>query len=276
MNRLRNRGYTQSGLSGTVIGILLMAFVVLAFAAAFYYYSTNYVETDKIGCPVRKDKIPQKWIVILDSTSEFKDNQKKALDNFIEQITSVAPKYSLIKIYELTDNTDKLESLASVCSPGDPANIDKWTESERKVKQRFDQDFKGRIEQVVGNIRNKKGGNSSPIMQSIQSVALLEFGDKSWDGERKLFVISDFVQIDQTLKLDFSKQKPDFDILRSQGAIVPWLSQLKGVKVYPMMIPNDTNQDSSFQKFWLKYFYESNAARGNFCFFGGNCDLSKL
>jgi hypothetical protein len=276
MNRLDNRRNEESGISGTAIGILLMAFVVIVFAGAFYYYITHHKEVDSIGCP-KKEEIPERWVVIVDTTSKFEGNQAKALENFVTQITSVAPKYSRIKIYDLSENVISGEALASVCSPGDPANIDKWTEGQRKAKQRFDNDFKGKIDQVIAKISKTGGSSSSPIMESIQSVALLEFGDINWNGTRRLFVISDFLQFSKIPELDFYRNnKPDFELLSKQGVIAPNLAQLTGVRVYPMMIPNAQNQDASFGTFWKKYFLSSKAAVSEICYFGATCDLSKL
>ncbi len=273
MNRLENRRNEDSGIGGTAIGILLMAFVVIFFAGAFYYYLTNHKEVDDIGCP-KKEDIPERWVVIVDTTSKFEGNQAKALENFVTQITSVAPKYTRIKIYDLSENIIKGEALASVCSPGDPANIDKWTEGQRKAKKRFENDFKGKIDQVIAKISKTGGSSSSPIMESIQSVALLEFGDINWNGKRKLFIISDFLQFSKMPELDFYRNnKPDFEVLSKQGVIIPNLSQLSGVEVYPMMIPTLQNQDASFEVFWKKYFVSSNAAASAFCYLGATCVL---
>lgn len=266
------RSASGEGIAGSVIGLILMAIVVGILTTIFIYYQKNNVDVDKEGCPLDKSLTKEKWIVLIDTTSPFIDNQSEALKNLAKKVTSSAPIYTRINIYQLTSSVLNIEDkLATVCSPGDPANVDKWVQNQKIAQANFQDNFKSKIDDVISSVSKTKGASASPIMESIQAAALIEFGDMSWRGANKLILVSDLIQYSESSNLNFYNTLPNYEKLKQSGSLNRLYAPLKGVEVNAMILQNNPNiQNNDFENFWKKYFKDSKAAVST-CIFAANC-----
>lgn len=272
--RSSGRGSLSEGLSGSVIGLILMAIVVGILTTVFIYYNKNNVETDKEGCPLDISLMKQKWVVMIDTTSPFIDNQQQALKNLAKQLTAAAPKFTRINVYQLTDNVlSNQDKLATVCSPGDPADVDEWVQNQKVAQINFEANFKKKIDEVIHSVSGAKGASGSPIMESLQAIALIEFGDITGNRKNKLILVSDLIQFSSSSNLNLYNSLPDYDKLRKNGSLNRLYAPLKGVEVNAMILQNNPSlQNDNFVNFWRNYFKDSNAGVST-CIFAANCSL---
>jgi hypothetical protein len=272
--RRSGRSGSSEGVTGSVIGLILMAIVVGILATVFIYYQKNNVDVDKEGCPLDSSLMKQKWVVMIDTTSPFIDNQPQALKNLAKQLTAAAPKYTRINVYQLTDNIlTNQDKLATVCSPGDPAEVDKWVQNQKIAQANFEENFKNKIDEVIKTVSSTKGASASPIMESLQAIALIEFGDVSWNGKNKLILVSDLIQFSDSSNLDLYKPLPDYQKLKQSGSLNRLYAPLKGVEVNAMILQNNPSlQNGNFVDFWKSYFKDSKAGVST-CIFAANCSL---
>lgn len=272
--RRSGRRGSSEGNTGSVIGLILMAIVAGILATVFIYYQKNNVDVDKEGCPLDSSLMKQKWVVMIDTTSPFIDNQPQALKNLAKQLTAAAPKYTRINVYQLTDNVlTNQDKLATVCSPGDPSNVDKWVENQKIAQMNFEENFKNKIDEVIKTVSSTRGASASPIMESLQAIALIEFGDVSWNGKNKLILVSDLIQFSDSSNLDLYKPLPDYQKLKQSGSLNRLYAPLKGVEVNAMILQNNPSlQNGNFIDFWKSYFKDSKAGVST-CIFAANCSL---
>jgi hypothetical protein len=177
----------------------------------------------------------------------------------------ILPKYTELKLYKISfDGLSEKEKLLSVCSPGDPTDpnqINIWTQNQKIAYINWKNGFAGKIEQEITNISASAGLQRSPILESIRSVSLLEFGsDSSVISKQKyLFVISDFVQYSNLLS--FYHSAPTFDTFKNSNQYPSTLARLSGVRVELLLLENEPKiQNQNFRDFWLRYITENGGA----------------
>ena len=127
----------------SLFGVFLILAVISVFSYVLWYKSTQTDHVNKDGCPTDTSLIPSTWIALIDATTKFDDSQILALNNLGEKLIKLAPKYAEIKIYMMTgESISKKNLVASVCNPGDPNNINPWTQSQRQVRNNFNINYK--------------------------------------------------------------------------------------------------------------------------------------
>lgn len=255
-------------------GILITLICLGVLAYSFYYLMANTQETSNDGCPSNKDIIPEKIVLMIDVTNPFTNNQQLALENISKIITTKSKKFTEIKIYKMSENIlSKEDFLISVCNPGDPKDVDKLVESAKAVREKFEIQFKGKIQSVLNNLAQSSGANYSPVMESIQALAQIEFSGVS--KPKKLYVISDFIQHYQDFS--FYKEIPKFDEFKKSGRMSTKGAELFNTDVYMMIIPNEyqIQKNDNFIDFWKSYFLDNGsilAGKKGYCDFGSDCD----
>jgi hypothetical protein len=265
-NYRRQRGKSSSQeAGGKLLGLVLIFSVALVFAFAGWYYVSNKEDLSADGCPKDRSKRSGVAVVLIDVSSAFTADQRQALKIFADKLVKVLPRYTELKLYKISDSglTEK-EKLLSVCSPGDPsdpAQVNVWTQNQKIAYANWKNGFAGKIDKEISSISVSAGLQKSPIIESIRSVSLFEFGaDPSLSSKQKyLFVVSDLVQYSNML--DFFHSAPSFEQFKSSSQYSSSLSRLSGVRVELLLLENEPRiQTSNFRDFWLKYIADNGGA----------------
>ena len=258
----RSRG---SESNGKLLGLMLIFGVSLIFAIAGWYYVTNKEDLSSDGCPKDRSKRAGVAVVLIDVSSAFSADQRQALKIFADKLVKILPKYTELKLYKISEaGLSENEKLLSVCSPGDPtdpAQVNIWTQNQKMAYLNWKNGFAGKIDKEISNISGSAGLQKSPILESIRSVSLLEFGaDPAVVSKQKyLFIVSDFVQYSNLL--DFFHSAPSFDSYKSSNQYPSTLARLSGVRVEMLLLENEPKiQTQNFRDFWLRYISENGGA----------------
>jgi hypothetical protein len=233
----------------TVIGLLLIVTVALIFAFAGWYYLQNREDLDKFGCPKDSSLRNNISVVIVDTSSRFNSDQKQALNGFAEKILNSIPKYTELKLYKMTDTgVGQQDLLLSVCSPGDPKDVNQWTQNQKIAMQNWK--FK--------TISNSQGLSASPIIESRRSVSLLEFGGSN-QKNKSLIIISDFVQNSKLMNM-YATQ-PDYEAFKSSTGYAESIARLGGVRTELLLLENEPKiQTTKFKEFWTQLIISNGGA----------------
>jgi len=276
----RNRGGSITW--GSIFGTLLIIAVLSIFIFLFWYKATNTQQLNKDGCPTDTSLIPTSYIALIDTTTKLNNAQVLALENLGENLLEKAPKYAEIKIYMMTGRAiSKKDLVSTVCNPGDPKEINRWTQSQREVRNNFNINYKGKLKKALDKIKASSGAENSFILNSIQNLALIE--KLNFDKEKKLYIVSDFMENDGDL-FNFYKKVPDYNGLNKSGVLTTKLASLGNssiqTNVYMMLLPNvpQIQNGNNFKNFWRSYFIDSGAALNNldgkgYCVFT-SCNLN--
>jgi hypothetical protein len=151
--------------------------------------------------------------------------------------------------------------------------VDKWVQNQKIAQSNFEENFKNKIDDVIKTVSGTKGASASPIMESIQAIALIEFGNVSGNGKNKLILVSDLIQYSDSSNLDLYKPLHNYQKLKQSGSLNRLYAPLKGVEVNAMILQNNPSlQNDNFVAFWKSYFKDSKAGVST-CIFAANCSL---
>ena len=195
--------------------------------------------------------------ILLDRTDSFMPTTKSDLETRIWNLLDEIEENHEISLFAVDpEHGGNLDPIIKVCSPGDPKNVDHLTQSEAIMRRNWQQKFRTPLEEELRKLLTNKEAESSPIMESVQSVAITHFqSTKRRDLPRRLIVVSDLLQ--NSGAISFYKNEPDFRRFRSSPQARGLNPDLRGVEIELWLIQRKQRQQGDgaavlqFFRSWL-------------------------
>lgn len=205
-------------------------------------------------CPV-EIPISHITVLIVDVTDTLNIAQKKDVDNLVDKLVSKIPRYGAFTIYTVNPDDDQQATQVFFrCNPGRGDEIDPMTGNPKKVEKLWLEGFRAPLSEALSKNLNSGTANFSPIMESIQWVAIQEFEDSDRRGiSKQLVVISDFLQ--HTRDYSHYRTKPDFSVFENSNYFRRVRTDLTKIDVVLSFVRRNSNNSSeSLKQFWKMYF----------------------
>ena len=146
--------------------------------------------------------------------------------------------------------------LSRSVAPATRKNVDHLTQSEAIIRRNWQQKFRAPLEEELRKLLTNKEAKSSPIMESVQSVAITHFqSTKRRDVPRRLIVVSDLLQNSDAIS--FYKDQPDFRRFHDSPQARGLNPDLRGVEIELWLIQRKQRQQGDgeavlqFFRSWL-------------------------
>jgi len=213
----RRRSRNPADLRKHVVGGLLAALGLGVLATGAYVYATvprpPTLEHETL-CPVHG---PQSvTVVLLDSTDEIPDIAKREIRTILVDKAETLPTYELLEFRLLDPKRVGGRLIFSKCNPGDGSNLSEYTANPRLARQRWLEAFRGPLDDALESGFRPAPGKTSPIMETIQRIAVERFTGRNVEGVPKsLIVISDMLEHEP----DYSQYTGDLSYERFKGSI---------------------------------------------------------
>ncbi len=164
---------------------------VLAYNA---FFSERVAINKETGCPV--DGPVSRAVVLIDQTDTFSAVQAADIRNQLDAYKATVPRFGELVIYGFAATEQGLPTpIARVCNPGSESDIDKLVESGARARRDWARLFDKPFKDVVSQVLQPKESQSSPIIETIQAVAVQEFGPAEMGNvPKKLIIVSDLLQ----------------------------------------------------------------------------------
>ncbi|MBO0756619.1 MAG: hypothetical protein J2P54_12200 [Bradyrhizobiaceae bacterium] len=164
-------------------------------------------------CPVNGPR--SETVVLLDSTDAIPDIAKHEIRTTLIDMAETLPQYELLEIRLLDPNITGGRMIFSKCNPGDGSNLSEYTANPRLAKQRWMDGFREPLDQAMEAGFRPAPGKISPIMETIQQIAVDRFtGRNVEDVPKTLVVISDMLEHGP----DYSQYSGDLSYARFKGS----------------------------------------------------------
>ena len=195
--------------------------------------------------------------ILLDRTDSFMPTTKSDLETRIWNLLDKIEENHEISLFAVDPtHGGSLDPIIKVCSPGDPENVDHLTQSEAIIRRNWQQKFRAPLEEELRKLLTNKEAKSSPIMESVQSVAIKHFqSTKRRDVPRRLIIVSDLLQNSDAIS--FYKNQPDFERFHGSPQ-ARWLNpDLRDVEIELWLIQRKQRQQGDgeavlqFFRSWL-------------------------
>lgn len=241
------------------LGLSLIGLVVLVLAG-LHFLKEPIPDLDEKGCLINK-ALPKSLAILIDSTDEISVRvARNAEIKILQEISSLAD-YSMIDLYKISQDGNHITPLYRHCRPPTGKNADKLTQNARLLTARFEE-FQMILKDTLLSLLDQKPANQSPIIESLQSVAIEMAAVDS--ESRRIIVVSDLIQ--HSSRLSFYRSRPSIkDYEEIQGQVGGGFADLRGTEVRFMVIPRKvpTGSKSSLENFWMDWIDRGDVKKSN-------------
>ena len=178
-----------------LILIAVIGVVAAGIVGAYFYVQQSHVPLDTVSlCPI--DGPRELTAVLIDRTDPLNKVQSAALRVRLQKIKTEVPRYGEIQIYTVRPlETGLLRPELRICNPGRGADVNPAIGNPRLAERKWQESFASRLDALIAEMVASSEANVSPVMESVQSVALSAFSSNSLHGKpKKLIIVSDMIQ----------------------------------------------------------------------------------
>lgn len=250
------KAYRAEGEVSTIVKVIvglgfLVLLAVVGVVVAIYVSKVNEIaELDPVTfCP--KSGATAVTSVLVDRTDGINDVQAEALEALFMTWIQKVPEHGAFRIYEVSGDGMR-DPVVDVCNPGDVENVSALTGNKRLTRERYEEKFKGPIEAMIAGMRSDAEAQSSPIMESVQAIAVRDFSAGRAKEERRLIIVSDLMQ--HTDGLSLYKAPPDIQDFRKSIEGQKIESDLAGIETTIYLLHSSSaKQTGNVVQFWLDW-----------------------
>jgi hypothetical protein len=257
----RRRSSTPGDLSKHLVGGVLTTLALGVLATGAYVYATlaRPPTLDHTTlCPVNGPQ--SETVVLLDSTDAIPEIAKHEIRTTLIDMAETLPQYELLEIRLLDPKSAGGRMIFSKCNPGDGSNLSEYTANPRLAKQRWMDGFREPLDEAMEAGFRPAPGKTSPIMETIQQIAVDRFtGRNVEDIPKTLVVISDMLEHGP----DYSQYSGDlsYDRFKGSSAYRKVRTDLHGAAVEIYYIQRATGRPISSVdhiRFWAEWVRDNN------------------
>jgi hypothetical protein len=190
--RSRNPRDVRKHVLGGALAVLALG--VLAAGAYVYMTTARPPALDRASlCPV--DGPRSMTVVLLDSTDEIPDIGKHEIRTVLLDMAETVPVHGLLELRLLDPKTPGGRQIFAKCNPGDGAGLSEYTANPRMAKKRWLEGFRQPLEESLDAGFRPVPGKTSPIMETVQRIAVDRFsGRAAEDTPKSLVLVSDMLE----------------------------------------------------------------------------------
>jgi hypothetical protein len=233
--------------------MLIVIGIALATAAGggwFIKERADRLAIDEHLCPPQ----PESFLAVLvDVTDPMSLPQRQDLRNKLEELKDSVGRYGKIVIFKVDASREQLLSpVLEVCNPGSASDVSGISADPKAIQKTYQEKYQAPVDRAFQQLMVASGSEASPILQSIQSVALTELKEpQARDKPQKLIVISDLLQ--NTKGLSFYGRRPSAEEVMQSSEFATARTDLRGVDVELWMLQRpdfSTTQPRGLADLW--------------------------
>ena len=153
--------------------VIVLAFIAVAGVIGWQYSAAMQAQRplDDQLCPISGAE--NLTVLLVDLTDPLTVAQKQDFSNQLELLRDSIPKYGRFSVYRV-DAADStlLLPVIDICNPGDGSDLSDNNSDPQKAKKVWTQKFNAPLELKLSTLTQESGAVTSPIFQTVQSVAL--------------------------------------------------------------------------------------------------------
>jgi hypothetical protein len=217
-----------------VINMIVVGAFLLGMGALYYnaVASNPTVDPDTL-CP---EEPSSTTVLLVDVTDPMNLPQRQDFQNQFIKLRDAIPRFGKLVVMKVDPVANRmLRPIITRCNPGKATDVSELTSDKASVKLAWEEKFAAPLDRAFEELLATSSAQSSPILESIQSVALTELQPSSTDEyARTLVVASDLLQ--HTPSISFYKEIPDPQALIDSVAFGKAKTDLTGIKVQLWML----------------------------------------
>ena len=228
--------------------------VVLVGTVGFFYVQSvlgNRTLDDETLCPSQIERVTA---VLVDVTDPMNTPQRQDFRNQLDRLLGQIERYEKLIIVKVDPVGESLlVPIITRCNPGSGADVSEVDGNPKKLQRMHQEGFVEPMETAFDTLMEASSADRSPVMESVQSIALSEFQKAGLEGaEKRLIIASDLLQ--NTDRVSFYRGLPDAAEFIQNQNFHRVSTDLSGVEVELWMLQRDDS--SQTQPIALPTFWE--------------------
>lgn len=235
--------------------------IALAFAAVviLFFIRPPAIQRDEVTlCPVAGPSAIT--AVLIDRTDSIGAISRTDLFTKVNDIIERTLEAEAVELYVVNAvETAPLSAVIKVCNPGKPAQDEAWDEgwatNPRIMRLRWTERFKKPLNRLLSDLLTMEEAESSPIMESVQSLSVTVFaGNDKANLPKRLIIASDLLQNSSAWSL--YKQPSDFRRFAGSSGAKSVAGDLRDVSVQLLFIQRKLKRpipELDLVTFWVKW-----------------------
>jgi hypothetical protein len=169
-------------------------------------------------------------VVLLDASDAVPEIARRQIATALSDLAESVPEHGLLEVRMLDGADLSGRLLFSRCNPGDGEGLSEWTANPAAARRRWMEDFRQPIAELLAEGIPGGEAPTSPIMATIQGIAVDRFYGRAQTGKPKsLVVVSDMIE--NTPDYNQYRAGLDFAAFRQTPAASKYATDLGGVDV---------------------------------------------
>lgn len=230
--------------------IALVIAAVLVVGSLNFWAASSRRALDEQLCPTTPDSVT---VLLVDVTDPMNMAQRQDFENQLTKLKNSIPRYGKLIVAKVDATADRL--LAPVitrCNPGTADDVSSATGDPASVQKQWNESFDAPLTEAFKRLDSATGADKSPILESIQSVALTELQKPGQEKlPKRLIVASDLLQ--NTTDVSFYRTLPEPSSFTDGPLFRRLRTDLRGVEVELWMLERSdaaTTQPRSLAELW--------------------------
>ena len=187
------RRNTQRSRNAWMVIVLVVA-AVGGLMAVYFSVKSKQLALDEITlCPPDPESLT---VLLVDVTDPMNLPQRQDFMNQLDRLRDSIPRYGKLSVVKVDAMSSRLlKPVIERCNPGTAADLDDLTGNPKALQEKWEKGFKAPLDEAFATLANASGADRSPILESVQSIALTEFQKTHAQGKkRRLVIASDLLQ----------------------------------------------------------------------------------
>ncbi len=198
--------------------------------------------------------------ILVDVTDPLAPAQAMKLREYVRREVDQAEVGTEFSLGMVSQDLDRLGAEVALCKPHSGRDVTQLTQNVRRVEDRYDRRFLTPLNALFDQMIAASDAKRSPIMEAIQALIGDTPGFVTFDGPKRVIVVSDLLQHSDAMSFYRGEDWQSF----TASATAQRLSEsLGGADVTLFLIPRPAGfkgDPAAVEDFWIRYFDHQGAS----------------
>jgi hypothetical protein len=258
--RTRTRSVRKGDLGKLVAAVALVVATAFAASAGLYLWLTAPrppARDQTTFCPT--DGPRAITVMLLDTSDPLPEATKEDATRRLTDIADGLPEYALLDIRILDPASPAGRQVFFLCNPGDGRGLNEFTGNPRLAQKRWRERFRAPLDQALNRSLIPNASETSPLLATLQGIALDKFAGKGAAALQKtLVIVSDMIENGK----DYSQYQGDltYHHFKETPAYRKLRTDLNGAQIQILYVERFTKRPidpTSLMRFWAEWVQDN-------------------
>jgi hypothetical protein len=192
--------------------------------------------------------------ILFDLTDPMAPAQSAQLRQYLEGEFASAAVGTQFTMGVVSENPEDWGATDPLCKPTSAKEASSLTQNVSLVTKRYDERFEAPLQANLDKMISASGAKTSPIMESLQALVAQTPGFLTFQGPRRLILVSDLLQNSDAMSF---YRGEDWNSFEASPAFLRLGRTLEGVEVEIFAVPREVKalkEPRAVEDFWIRYF----------------------